>query len=184
MTKRRTVVDQLPDARDAPRWFAFRTGFRREKRVAERLTRGELEAYLPLRKVVRHYKSKTTVSEQPLFNNYVFVRATAQDYSRILADPDVLEIVQFNGEVGRVSDGEIELLRTVLGEDRERYSARVHDGLLRGDPVVITGGTLAGTRGQVTGDRENNSFLVELRTLGVSLAINVEARHLARDQCV
>lgn len=177
----RTVTEQLPPDGEPARWYAFRTGFRREKRVDARLRDRGLEVYLPIRHVVRHYKSKTTTSLQPLFNSYIFAKITRGGYGQVLSDPDVYEIVRFNGEVGLVADKEIAFLRTVLGEDRDRYDARVREGLLIGDDVVITGGTLAGTRGRVVGDRANQTFLVELRTLGVSLEINVESRHLARD---
>ena len=181
MVSTRSIAAQLPPAGATPNWYAFRTGFRREKRALARLAARGFEVYLPLRLVVRHYSSKTTASEQPLFNNYLFARATRLEYPQILSDPDVYEIVQFNGDVGRVSDEEIALLKTILGAGREEFGARVHDGLGEGDPVVVTGGTLAGTRGQIVGDRENSSFLVELRALGVRLAINVDARYLARD---
>ena len=181
MTKIKSVLDQLPAPTETARWYAYRTGFKREKTAHKRLKARGFEVYLPLRLVVRRYPSKTTTSEQPLFNNYLFVRTTSANYAQILADPDVYEIVQFSGEVGRVAETEIALLKTILGAEREAFDARVHQGLVAGDPVVVTGGTLAGTRGYVVADRENSTFLVELRALGVGLEINVDARYLARD---
>ena len=182
MAKIRSIVSQLPAAREAPRWYAYRTGYKREKRVLRRLTDRSIEAYLPLRLVVRRYASKTVTTEQPLFNGYVFARTTAANYASILADPDVFEVVQFRGEVGRVDDAEIAFLRTVLGDEREGFDARVHEGYLAGDPVVITGGTLAGTRGYIVGEQENRSFVVELRTLGVGVAMVVNEALIAPDR--
>ena len=181
MVKIRSLLDQLPAPGESARWYAYRTGFKREKIARKRLAARGFEVYLPLRLVVKRYRSKTTTAELPLFSNYLFVRTTAADYAKILADPDVFEIVQFNGEVGRVAEDEIALLKAILGSDREAFDARVHEGLVAGDPVVVTGGTLAGTRGYVLADRENSTFLVELRALGVGLEINVDARYLARD---
>ena len=181
MTKIRSVLDQLPASGEPPRWCAYRTGFKREKVARKRLAARGIDVYLPLRLVVRRYPSKTTTTEQPLFNNYLFARTTAANYAQILADADVFEVVQFDGEVGHVAEDEIALLKTILGAGCETFDARVREGLVAGDPVVVTGGTLAGTRGYVVADRENSSFLVELRALGVGLEINVDARHLARD---
>ena len=180
MTKINSVTAQLPPGDGEPAWYAFRTHFRREKSAAKRLAVLGIEQYVPLRKVVRHYKSKTTTTVLPLFSTYVFARITAAEYARVCAVPDVLEIVRFGGEVGRVTDDEIDFLKTVLREG-ETYEPEVFEGLAVGTPVVLTGGTLAGTRGVVLAEQTGHKCVVELSTLGVKLAITVHTSAIAID---
>ena len=177
----RSVTAQLPTADEPPRWFAFRTMFKREKLVAKRLAAAGVETYVPLRTIVKHYASKTVVSHVPLLSSYVFVRLSAKQYPTVLADSDVFEIVRFNGEVGRVTDEEIDLLRTVLRDGGDDFAPQPAEGLREGAPVVVNGGALAGTRGRITEERGKHNFVVELTSLGVVLELIVEASLLSAD---
>lgn len=184
MTTPRSTLPQLPLPDEPARWFAFRTMYKREKMVGRRLTAGGVETYVPIKTEVRHYKTKTRTVELPLFSSYVFARITGAEYGQVLRDPDVFEIVRFNGEVGRVTDEEIAFLKLVLRESDEHFDPQLVEGMAIGTPVVISGGTLAGTRGVIMAEKSNSNFVVELRTLGVSLGITVEARYLAADTSV
>ena len=146
MSEIRSIAAQLPAPGEPPRWFAFRTMYKREKVVSKRLGAAGMETYVPLRTVVKHYASKTVVSHVPLLSSYVFVRLTAKQYPVVLADGDVFEIVRFNGEVGRVTDEEIALLKTVLRDGGEDFEPQTAEGLGEGAEVVVNGGALAGTR--------------------------------------
>ena len=97
----------------------------------------------------------------------------------MLADPDVFEIVRFQGEVGRVTEEEIALLREVLQDGGETYDPTIRDRIRVGTPVVIAGGALAGTKGRVMEQTGKHNFAVELRTLGVELVISVDAKYLS-----
>ncbi len=181
MTEPRSTLPQLPLPEEPPRWFAFRTMYKREKMVGRRLSAAGVETYVPLKTEVRHYKTKTRTVELPLFSSYVFARITGAEYAQVLRDPDVFEIVRFNGEVGRVTDEEIAFLRVVLRGGGKEFAPQAMDEMTVGTPVVISGGTLAGTRGIISAGMSNSNFVVELRTLGISLGITVEAKHLAPD---
>lgn len=181
MSAMRTVTEQLPLADDPPQWYAFRTMFKREKMVAKRLNTKGIEAYVPLRTVVRHYKSKTKTLEIPLFSSYVFIRLTAKHYPIVLLDDDVFEVVKFQGEVGRVTDAEIDFLKRILRDSSNDYEVEIYDGLLPGTPIVLSGGTLAGTKGKIVEQQGNKRFVVELQTLGVSLTLTVDQKHFSTD---
>ena len=155
--------------------------YKREKLVGRRLAAHGIETYVPLKREVRRYRSKTVTVELPLFSSYVFVRLSAKRYPEVLADPDVFEIVHFQGDVGRVTDEEIELLRRILRDPGDGYDPEPLVGLLAGTPVIISGGTLAGTRGFVVEQQGNRNFVVELRTLGVSLSLVVSRQLLTPD---
>ena len=180
----RSLRAQLPRGNEAPAWYAFRTRFRRERTVASRLAALGFECYVPIATRVRHYPSGRRVVRVPLLAGYVFVRLTANDYTAVLSDADVYEIVSFRGEVGRVTDAEIAFLKLVMGGaagSEEEFEVELRERIVVGTPVVISGGTLAGTRGRVTGRRGRHNFEVELKTLGVSLVLTVAEHLLARE---
>jgi len=179
MSKIRSISAQLPRADEEPRWFAFRTAFKREKMVDLRLQAEGVTTYVPLRVVVRHYKTKRKVTRVPLLSTYIFVRLTAKQYPVVLADPDVYEIVRFQGEVGRVTDEEIEFLRAVLREDSdEDYNPEVTEGMTPGTEIVVAGGALAGTKGVLVSQNGKHSFEVRLRTLGLGLRLTIPSKLL------
>jgi len=178
MSAFRTVTEQLPTSTEEPQWFAFRTMYKREKMVEKRLTGIGIEVYVPLRTVVRHYKSKTKTLQIPLFSSYVFARLNSDYYPSVLNDPDVFEIVRFQGEVGRVTDEEIRFLKRILGEGSIDYDIEVFAGMLPGTPIIIANGTLAGTKGKIIEQHGNRKFVVELQTIGISLKLTVDQKHL------
>ena len=180
MSTVRSLQDQLPSVEDGPAWFAFRTAYKREKRVAQRLGSQGIVCYVPLKTEVRHYVSKRKVVQLPLLNTYIFVRITARDYVTVLSDVDVYEIVRFGDEVGKVSDREISFLKTLLHEGAdEQYQLEVSESIVKGMRVVVTGGALAGTLGTVVAEQSNHNFQVELTGLGLGLRLVVDPKYLA-----
>ncbi len=177
----RSITAQLPIDEQDQQWFAFRTMHKREKMVGKRLSAKGLTTYVPLKHEVRRYKSKTVSVELPLFSSYVFVRLSAKHYAVVLADNDVFEIVHFQGEVGRVTDAEIDLLKKILRTPSEGYDPEIFEGLVAGTPVIISGGTLAGTKGLVIEAQGKRNFVVELQTLGVRLSLTVAREFLTPD---
>ena len=103
----------------------------------------------------------------------------------VLADADVFEVVQFRGEVGRVTDEEVAFLRAVLrdgggggGEGGEEFEPKAASAPLSpGRRVAVAGGALAGTRGVIVEGRGKHNFVVELRNLGVAVELIV-GQHL------
>jgi len=182
MSKIKSISAQLPAAGEPPEWFAFRTAFKREKMIERRLAAQGLDVYVPLRTVVRVYPSKRKTLRIPLLSTYIFVRLTAKQYTMVLDDPEVYQIVEFDGEVGRVTDDEIKFLRAVLADDGDDadagFAIEVTDELVAGQRVVVSGGALAGTKGTVFDRAGNHSFHVYLRSLGFGLVMQVDRKLL------
>ena len=55
-------------------WYAVYTKPRWEKKVADLLTKKQIENYCPLNRVLRQWSDRKKVILEPLFTSYVFVR--------------------------------------------------------------------------------------------------------------
>ncbi|HEX6432075.1 MAG TPA: transcription termination/antitermination NusG family protein, partial [Niastella sp.] len=64
----------------AKRWYAVYTHAKWEKKVADLLTRKNIENYCPLNKVVRQWTDRKKIIYEPLFTSYVFPRITNKEY--------------------------------------------------------------------------------------------------------
>ena len=58
------------------KWFAVYTQSRAEKKVFERLTKADFEAFLPLTTVVKQWSDRKKKVKVPLINSYVFVNTS------------------------------------------------------------------------------------------------------------
>ncbi len=75
-------------------WYAVYTCPNHEKRVEKHFRIEGLESYLPLYRVKRRWKNRTTVVlEIPLFPGYLFVRIAQAEQGRVLEFPSVLSLV-------------------------------------------------------------------------------------------
>lgn len=155
-----------------PRWFAVYTKFKREKMVQKRLQEQGIQAYLPIQSLTRRYDRKVKVVEMPLISCYVFTRITKKHYVSVLNTADVLNFVKFSQNLIAIPDREIQLLQRIVGEGIDLEVAP--KGYQVGDEVEIVSGSLAGVRGILLEKANPRNFLVELKSIGYSLHIQVE----------
>lgn len=174
----RSLADQLPRADEAPAWYAFRVGFRKEGFVARALGAEGIECYVPLVTKVAVYKSGRKTVRKPLLPTYLLARITRREYARVLAHPDVSRAVSFNGEITAIEDAEIEFLRRLLADDAHHFDPKASEALAAGDAVAIAGGPLAGTRGEVLSAAGKHNFRVRLQGVGLSLDLVVPAAQI------
>jgi len=79
------------------KWFAVRTGFRKEKYFVQQLLLQDVEAYVPIQETLRTYKSRTKKVSLPLIPNYAFVKITKDEYIKVLKSQGFLAFVHFSG---------------------------------------------------------------------------------------
>src|SRR5215472_2886158 len=97
------------------RWFAVYTASNHEKRVAQYLEMKEIETFLPLYRVTRRWKNRTTVKlDLPLFPGYIFARFDPAQRRRIVEVPMVYSIVSHRGNPTPLAEEELATLRVVL----------------------------------------------------------------------
>lgn len=167
-------INQL-DAHEA-RWFAVYTQYKREKLVKKMLDLKEIECYLPLRREVKQYSKKRRTSELPLISCYVFVKITKPEYVPVLETEYVLKFVKFAKDLIAIPEQEIEFIKNIL-QDNIDFEIAPTERLQKGDNIIISAGSLAGTRGQLIDFEGKKRVLVTLDYIQHTFRLSVD-RHL------
>lgn len=176
MTDKKSLAPENHLHATEARWFAVRTGFRKEKIVHKRLSSKGIISYLPLYKVIRRYERKVKHLELPLINSYLFVKITKADYVRVLETEQVHTFVHFNRNLIAIPEAEIDTIHRVLGEDTE--ITVVEEGYRKGDFVEVIGGRLTGLNGELIDGDGKKRLIIRLENIGVGLEVEVDAKYL------
>jgi transcription antitermination factor NusG len=164
----KSVEQFFPDHRIS-HWHAIYTSPRHEKRVHEHMLHRQLESFLPLYRTVHRWKNgcKATV-ELPLFPGYLFAKVAHNERVRVLEVPGVLCFVGSKAGASKISDFEIETLRSGL----HLRKFEPHRDLAIGEKVRIKAGPLTGLVGVLL--RNANSFRVVLTLELIQQSVAVE----------
>ena len=162
------------------RWFAVRTGFRKEKIVHKRLSNKGIVSYLPLYKVIRRYERKVKHLELPLINSYLFVKITKGEYVRVLETEHIHTFVHFNQNLIAIPEAEIDTIHRVLGEETDVFV--IEEGYTKGDLVEIIGGRLTGLSGELIDGDGKKRLIIRLENIGVGLEVEVDAKYLRKQK--
>ena len=157
------------------KWYAVYTRPRWEKKVADSLSRIEVENYCPLNKVERRWSDRRKLVEEPLFTSYVFVKITPREQTKVREVDGLLNLVYWLGKPAVIREEEIELIKRFLSSHRnvrlEKITVNVKD------KVKIVNGPLMEMEGEVV-SVNNKTVRVNLPTLGYFLAAEVEINNL------
>ena len=95
-------------------WYALYTKPGCEKKVANLLSRKNIENYCPLK---RHLNGRRKVMLEPLFDSYVFVQITdATDMLNIRMTDGVVNFVYWLGKPAVIQEEEIEIMKRFMNE--------------------------------------------------------------------
>jgi len=131
-----------------------------------------VECFLPLFRSIHRWKNgcKARV-ELPLFPGYLFVNIARSERVRVLDVPGVLSFVGPRGEPARLSDFEIETLRSGLHlQEFEPYR-----GLAIGQKVRIKGGALQGLQGLLVRNATGFRVVLTVELIKQSVAVELDA---------
>ena len=150
------------------KWFALYTKPGCEKKVANLLSRKNIENYCPLK---RHVNSKNKVLLEPLFSSYVFVQINDADMVSIRKTDCVLNFVYWLGRPAIIRGEEIEIIKRFMIEysivrmEKIPFDA---DGMAR-----VIDGTPSEMRGSMVSVK-NSSVKIVLPSLGYVMLAEVE----------
>ncbi len=162
------------------RWFAVRVSSKHEKQAVRELNRLGVEAWIPLREKVYHYRSKKVTRELPLLTGYVFVHIRQEEERAVRCAHYVARFVTIGRARRQVTPAEIDLLRK-LSTDRTLDWETVEEAFAfaEGTAVEIIKGPLAGVRGRYISKKNKKTFVIALGSIHACLATcEVDPRYL------
>ncbi len=155
-------------------WYAIRVAPKRDKRVHELLSQKHFETFLPLCSAPKSSSTGFRPQVRPLFPGYLFCRLEeSARYLPILQTPGVVGFVCVGMKRATVEDAEIEAIREVAGSG---LPAEPHEYLEVGRRVVIEEGPLAGLTGVLVSTAGRDRFVVSVRMLRRSVAVEIERK--------
>jgi transcription elongation factor/antiterminator RfaH len=162
----------LQTAERPPHWYAVYTSPRHEKRVREHLGHRRVECFLPLFRSIHRWKNGCKAQvELPLFPGYLFVNIPRSERVRVLDVPGVLSFVGPKGEPARLSDFEIETLRSGL----HLQKVEPYRGLAIGQKVRINAGALQGLEGVLVRNANSLRVVITVDLIQQSVAVELDA---------
>jgi transcription termination/antitermination protein NusG len=147
-------------------WYAVYTRPRWEKKVAELLTKRQIENYCPLQKVERRWSDRKKMILEPLFKSYVFVRIIPKGQVEVMQTDGVVNFITFLNKPALIRDEEIEIIKQFL-RDYENIEVERTD-LNVNDQVKIISGPLMEQKGSVL-EVSQKTVKVLLPSLGFAL---------------
>lgn len=158
-----------------PQWAAVYTAARAEKVVTERISQElHLEAYLPIRRVLRKWSDRMKLVEVPLISSYTFVKMTERDIFYVRQVLGVSGIVSFpNSGIAVIPQQEMEAMQRLVESNEQLY---VHNSLSlqKGAKVRVIAGTFEGMEGTIVRNCAEGNFAVHISNINISLTINIE----------
>jgi len=163
-------------------WKVVYVASRQEKKVALRLEKEGIEAFLPLYKKLSQWSDRKKWVEFPLFNGYIFVRPTKLQRDKVVQLPGALAYVRYNGGDAEVKDKEIEIIHTILTSGYSLETINTPEDFEIGEQVLVTEGPLKGQKVDILRQNDKEHFLVSFDTLGQSIKIELPFQVLQKQK--
>ncbi|MBD0260072.1 MAG: UpxY family transcription antiterminator, partial [Cytophagales bacterium] len=153
-------------------WYVVYTYPNSEKKIYNELSRREISAFLPTKKVTRQWSDRKKNIDVPLFPNYLFVKVNSSATWQVLLVNGVVKYITCNGAPAVVKQKEIDWIRQLqLG-----CNPTTNDAFNRtGEKVQVKRGPLTGMVGKVAEKKGTTRLYVELETLNQTVSVDIDA---------
>jgi len=161
-------------------WYAVYTRSRSEKRVMEVLTARGIEAYVPVRRVMKQWSDRRKMIEEPLIRSYCFVKVDPPRYQDVLDTPGAVRYVWFSGKPASIPDWQIRILKAITGSGIETEC--LPDTFKPGARVTVTAGPLKGLTGELADISRKKKVIIRIDHLNrvITLSISPGQVEIAR----
>jgi transcription antitermination factor NusG len=142
-----------------------------EKKLADLLNERGIEAFTPVRKVLRQWSDRKKWVEEPLIRSYTFVRAEEKNYFEALNTHGAVRYVWFSGQAATIPNRQIDILKVLTGSDLEVET--VTTALKPGSMVKVMAGPLIGTVGEMVSIAGNKKVIIRIDHLETVLSVTI-----------
>jgi transcription antitermination factor NusG len=157
--------------KDIKKWYAVYTKPRWEKKVADLLDRYGINNYCPLNRVVKQWSDRKKVIYEPLFNSYVFVQISDNEFTDVKMIDGIINFVHWLGKPGVIKDTEIEAIQNFL---KDHNNVQLEKTVINiNDTVRVINGPLMEKEGSVV-MLKGNKVKVLLPSLGFIMSAEIE----------
>ena len=152
-------------------WYAVYTRSRFEKRLMQLLTAKGIEAFVPLRKVMRQWSDRKRLVEEPIIRSYCFVRVGAKEYFEVLNTAGAVRYIWFSGKPAIIPDRQIEAMKIIAGAGLEVEC--LPDNFQPGVRVNVNAGPLKGLSGELVDILNKKRVIIRIDHLSQVLTLSI-----------
>ncbi len=160
------------------RWHVIYTKSKWEKKVDGLLIQKGFESWCPVQKKERQWSDRKKIIEEPLFRSYVFVKASQEERSKILAVNGVVNFLYFEKKPALIRDQEIETIKKYLGESYQTIQVVDMNNIPAQTKVSINNGLFMGQRGEVVKSGKRTVF-VRLESINMMMIVEFKVEEVS-----
>ena len=157
-------------------WYAVYTRSRSEKHLMELLEKKGIEAYVPLRKMMRQWSDRKKLVETPIIRSYCFVRVGADQYYDVLNTPGAVRYIWFSGKPATIPEYQIDLLKAIIASEIEAEC--LPDTFQPGIQVKVTAGPLAGITGELINILNKKRVIIRIDQLNQVMMLSISPEQI------
>jgi len=161
-------------------WHVIYTRPRWEKKLNNLLLEKNIESFLPLYKTFRQWSDRKKKVELPLFNSYLFVKISKNQYYEVLSTPGAVKYIYFEGKAAVLNENQIEAIKKLIQSD---ITFEVLENILPiGTKVAITKGALQGLQGEIVEYKGSMRTCIRIDQINRSVLVNVPAGYYEKNK--
>ncbi|WP_394172268.1 transcription/translation regulatory transformer protein RfaH [Thalassotalea litorea] len=131
------------------KWYVITSKPREERRAFDNLASQGIEVFYPKISAVKKRQGVKSVSIEPLFPNYLFVKLDSEstNFNAIRSTRGVANFVRFGANMATVNEPLIEQLKQdteITGDSEQLPSLADLENYHRGDALIVTNGPFKG----------------------------------------
>ncbi|MCX6279563.1 MAG: UpxY family transcription antiterminator [Bacteroidetes bacterium] len=152
-------------------WYAVYTRSRHEKKLMELLLEKEIEAFVPMRKVLHQWSDRKKLVEEPMIRSYCFVKVNFKDYYEVLNTHGAVRYIWFSGKPATIPERQINTLKVITGAKIEVDC--LPDTFKPGVKVMINSGPLIGVCGELISIARKQKVIIRIDHLNQVLTVSI-----------
>lgn len=172
------VKEKSSELHGIKKWHVIYTRSRAEKKVFEEMNIQNIECFLPLQRKLRQWKDRKKWVEMPLIPGYSFVHISRKEYDKVLQTNNVVGYVRFEGKAAVIPDEQIYALKQMISQFDVEVDVSGKN-FTKGKKIEIIAGPLMGLKGELTGIRGKNRFLVRIVQINTTFSVELSAEDLS-----